>query len=684
MRKILLKVILLVIPGIFIFSCKRAEEKKAAGPNPGIDLASMDTSVNPADDFYRYANGQWLKNTKIPSTESRWTNFNILEEDNKAKLRAIMDDAIKNTTAAEGSNARKLGDFLRSSMDSTKLNQDGIKPLLPYLAMADSIKSAKDLIPLAGRLHPLGIRVLFSMYAYTDMKNSSQVVAYIGQGGLGLPDCDYYLKTDKESKELQSKYQEHIEKMLVLSGIEESYAKKSAASVMKIETALAGASMNALAQRDIPAQYNKMTVDELCKSAPEVDFKGYLSAIGAAELKELIVTQPKFMIKMSQMFKSVNAEEWKAYYKWKIVDASCIYLNDALSKQNHEFYGKVLTGANEMKPRWKRTLELADSYMGEILGQLYVEKHFSAESKKKVNEMVDFMTEVYRERIKALDWMSDSTKTKALEKLNTIVRKLGYPDKWRDYSSLEIGSESFLKNAYNATAFEFRRNLNKLGKPVDRLEWGMSPPTVNAYYNPSMNEIVFPAGIMQPPFFDPAADDPCNYARIAVVIGHEITHGFDDQGAQFDAGGNLKNWWNEEDKSKFEAKTKVVINQFNEYVAIDSMHINGALTVGENVADLGGFSIAFAAMKKSMEGKARPEKIDGFTPEQRFFIAGAQMWRSLYTPEALKRQVQTNPHSPGEWRVVGPFSNMPEFYETFGVKQGNKMYREESQRAKIW
>jgi putative endopeptidase len=280
--------------------------------------------------------------------------------------------------------------------------------------------------------------------------------------------------------------------------------------------------------------------------------------------------------------------------------------------------------------------------------------------------------------------MSDSTKTKALEKLNTIVRKLGYPDKWRDYSALEIGTESFLKNAFNATAFEFRRNLNKLGKPVDKLEWGMSPPTVNAYYNPTMNEIVFPAGIMQPPFFDPAADDPCNYARIAVVIGHEITHGFDDQGAQFDAQGNLKNWWNSEDKSKFEAKTKVVIDQFNEYVAIDSMHINGALTVGENVADLGGFSIAFAAMKKSLEGKPKPELIDGFTPEQRFFIAGAQMWRSIYTPEAMKKQVLTNPHSPGEWRVTGPFSNLPEFYEAFGVKPGNKMYREEAKRAKIW
>jgi putative endopeptidase len=550
--------------------------------------------------------------------------------------------------------------------------------------MADSIRSNTDLIPLAARLHPLGARPLFGVYAYTDMKKSDEVAAYISQSGLGLPDCDYYLKTDKESKELQGKYVAHMEKMFMLCGSAESDAKKAAAAVMKIETSMAGASMNALAQRDIPAQYNKMSVEELCKTAPGIDFKAYLNAIGASGVKEIIVTQPKFMTRLSQMLKSVSTEDWKAYYKWKIMDAASVYLSDEICLQNHEFFGKTLGGAKELKPRWKRSLELADAYMGEALGEIYVEKHFSAESKKKINEMVDFMTEVYRERIKALDWMSDSTKTKALEKLNSIVRKLGYPDKWRDYSSLQVGTESFLKNAFNATAFEFRRNLNKLGKPVDKMEWGMSPPTVNAYYNPSMNEIVFPAGIMQPPFFDPAADDPCNYARIAVVIGHEITHGFDDQGAQFDAKGNLKNWWNNDDKTKFEARTKVVIDQFNEYVAIDSLHINGALTVGENVADLGGFSIAFAAMKKSLQGKAQPEKIDGFTPEQRFFIAGAQMWRSIYTPEAMKRQLLTNPHSPGEWRVTGPFSNMPEFYEAFGVKPENKMYRDEARRAKIW
>jgi putative endopeptidase len=684
MQKIIFKGLMLGISGLFLVSCGGGGQKEEAKSNPGIDLTAMDTSVNPADDFYRYANGNWIKNTKIPSTESRWTSFDILEEDNKAKLRNIMDEAMKNTSAPAGSNLRKIGDFLRVAMDSVKLNKDGIGPLLPYLAMADSLKSSADLVPMAARLHPIGARVLFGVYAYTDMRKSDEVAAYLGQSGLGLPDCDYYLKTDKESKELQAKYVSHVEKMFSLCGSDEANAKKAAASVMKIETDLAGASMNALAQRDIESQYNKMSIADLNKMAPGIDFNGYFKAIGAGELKEVIVTQPKFMKKLSSMMKSVSMEDWKAYYRWKIIDASCVYLSDALSLQNHEFFGKTLSGAKEMKPRWKSSLEMVDAYMGEALGQVYVEKYFSAESKKKVNEMVDNMMIVYQERIKSLDWMSDSTKTKALEKLNTIVRKLGYPDKWRDYSALEIGTESFLKNAFNATAFEFRRNLNKLGKPVDKLEWGMSPPTVNAYYNPTMNEIVFPAGIMQPPFFDPAADDPCNYARIAVVIGHEITHGFDDQGAQFDAQGNLKNWWNSEDKSKFEAKTKVVIDQFNEYVAIDSMHINGALTVGENVADLGGFSIAFAAMKKSLEGKPKPELIDGFTPEQRFFIAGAQMWRSIYTPEAMKKQVLTNPHSPGEWRVTGPFSNLPEFYEAFGVKPGNKMYREEAKRAKIW
>ena len=678
---------LLFIPAsaLIMASCganKTKEESSTKGH--GIDVTSIDTTVRPQDDFYDYANNNWLKRTEIPATEARWGSFSVLSETNKSNLLAILEESAANSKAEKGSNVQKIGDFYFTSMDSVKLNTEGINPLKPWLAAIDSLKKPEDLTLLAARMHRSRGNVLWGSYVMADIKNSSMNVMYLGQSGTSLPDCDYYLKSDPESKALQQQYVMQISKMLQFLGDKPEVADKEALVVMNIETQLAKVSMNAVKQRDIEAQYNKRTIAELSKEAPNINLAAYFTALGAKDIKEVIVSQPLFMKEMSKMYKSVAINDWKTYFRWHLIDGASPFLSDAIVLQNFDFFEKTLSGSKQLKPRWKRSLEIVDGTMGEALGQIYVEKHFSGDSKKRINEMVDNLTAAYSEHINQLDWMSDETKKMSQVKLKTIIRKLGYPDKWKDYSKLAISRESYFNNVVNASAFAFQFNIDKLGQPVDKTEWGMSPPTVNAYYNPSVNEIVFPAGIMQPPFFDPQADDAVNYARIGAVIGHEITHGFDDQGSQFDAQGNLKDWWTADDKQKFQTKTKIVIDQFNGYVAIDTLHVIGALTVGENIADLGGFTIAFAALQKSWTGKTKPGKIDGFTPEQRFFLAGAQMWQTKYRDEALKKQVLTNPHSPGKFRVIGPFSNMPEFYAAFGVKEGDKMYRSESVRAKIW
>ena len=670
---------------LLMASCGGNKSKdESASKGYGIDLTAIDTTIRPQDDFYDYANNNWLKRTEIPATEARWGSFSTLTENNRTNLLAILDESAKNTKAAKGSNVQKIGDFYYTAMDSVKLNAEGINPIKPWLAAIDSLSKPDDLTLLAARMHRSSGNVLWGSYVMADVKNSAVNVMYIGQSGTSLPDADYYLKTDPESKAIQKQYINQISKMLQFLGEKPEVADKEAIAVMKIETQLAKVSMNAVKQRDIEAQYNKRTIDELSKEAPNVNWKAYFTALGVKEIKDIIVSQPLFMTEVSKMYKSISMDDWKTYFRWHLIDDASPFLSDEIVLQNFDFFEKILSGSKELKPRWKRSLEIVDGTMGEALGQIYVEKHFSADSKKRINEMVDNLTAAYSEHINQLDWMSAETKKMSQTKLKSIIRKLGYPDKWKDYSKLEISRDSYFKNVNNASQFAFQFNIDKLGQPVDKTEWGMSPPTVNAYYNPSVNEIVFPAGIMQPPFFDPKADDAVNYARIGAVIGHEITHGFDDQGSQFDAEGNLKNWWTGDDKKKFEQKTKIVIDQFNGFVAIDTLHVIGELTVGENIADLGGFTIAFAALQKSWAGKTKPGKIDGFTPEQRFFLAGAQMWQTKYRDEALKKQVLTNPHSPGKFRVIGPFSNMPEFYAAFGVKEGDKMFRPESVRAKIW
>jgi len=666
---------------LFTSCAGKKEETKPTGPL-AIDIANMDTTVRPQDDFYQYANGTWLKNNPVPSTDSRWGSFSQLMEDNLKKLKGILEETAKKENA-NGSNAQKIGDYFFTYMDSVKKNAEGVKPLSPYLKQVDDLKSNSELVNVITNLQLKGVRVAWGLYVSSDPKSSNVNIAQANQGGLGLPDKEYYTRTDEESKKLQADYLDHLSKMFQLLGDTKEIAEKNAKVVYDFDMKLAKASMTNVELRDIEKQYNKYNLAELDKKYPNINFTNYLKGLGLPAAKEVIIGQPEFFKQVDAMIKTTSLEDWKQYMRWNIINSYADQLSDEVSKQNFAFYNTTLSGQKEMKPRWKRAITEVDNVLGEALGQLFVEKYFPEDSKKKVNTMVDNLIAAYRERINGLDWMSAETKVMAQKKLNTIIKKLGFPDKWRDYSKLSVAKNSHLENYINAYTYELNRNFDKLSKPVDKMEWFMSPPTVNAYYNPTTNEITFPAGIMQPPFFFADADDAVNYAAIGAVIGHELTHGFDDQGSQFDEQGNMKNWWTKDDQTKFQAKTKMVVEQYNSYVAIDSLHVNGELTLGENIADLGGVSIAYAAFLKTEQAK-KGEKLDGFTPQQRFFLSWAQIWRTNYTDAALKKQVNTNPHSPSMFRGNGPLTNLPEFYEAFGVKEGDKMFVPAEKRAKIW
>ena len=671
MKKTLLKTTLIALTAMNV-----------TAQNPGINLANMDKSVDPRDDFYRFANGTWLKNTQIPAQESMWGSFNELADRNNDNLKKILEDCAADKNAKTGSNRQKIGDMYRSGMDTLKLEKEGFSPLAPLMASINKITNKADLFKVLAEFHSKGIHGLFGFAVEADMKNSNENAVYFSQPRLGLPDKMYY--TDAKYLTIRTAYKKHIENMFSLLGDKADVALKNAETIFSIESQQAAASMGRIELRDPEKQYNKFTKDEFFKKQANIDFKLYLATASVIKpFTHVIVTQPLYFDKLNEMTTSVSIADWKTYLKWCLIHQSAAYLSDAFVKENFSFYGTTLQGAKEMKPRWKRVLRTTDGGIGEALGQLFVEKYFDAESKKKVNEMVTNLTASFKERIKTRTWMSDVTKQKANEKLNTIMRKLGYPDKWKDYSTLEIKNDSYIANVFRADHFAFVEMINKIGKPVDKTEWGMTPPTVNAYYNPSYNEIVFPAGIMQPPFFNAKADDAANYGVMGAVIGHELTHGFDDQGAKYDADGNLNDWWTAEDMKNFEARTTLVRQQFDGYVAIDTLHVNGQLTLGENIADLGGLTMSYYAYKLSLKGKPSPV-IDGFTGEQRFFIAWAQGWKILARPEALKQLIATNPHSPGNFRANGPTSNMKEFYEAFGVKETNKMYRPDDKRAEIW
>jgi putative endopeptidase len=673
---------------VALVSCQGGAKKEEKGTvlDAGFNMANMDNSAKPTDDFYQFVDGNWVKNNPIPTSESRWGSFNELHEKNEAKLKSILEDAMADKTAQPGSNVQKIGDFYSLATDSVKLNKDGAAPLKEEFDAINKIASTDDLIKEIAHLHTQGISALFVGYVAQDPKVNTVYIPQLAQGGISLPDRDYYTNTDPRTLGIQKAYLEHVTNMFKLLGDKPEVAEKNAKTIFGIETNLAKASMTNIEQRDPEKQYNKKTYKELCELTPNVNWVTYLTEVGVntMSLTDVIVCQPEFFKEVYVSLNKVSINDWKTYLRWSLIDQTASKLSDDFVNENFKFNGTVLMGTPLLKLRWKRALEATDACLGDALGKQFVEKYFSEASKKRVNDMVENLIAAYKVRINSRDWMSEETKKQAVAKLDKVMKKLGYPDKWKDYTTLDINRDSYVQNFMRANEYSFKEMINKLGKPVDRTEWGMTAPTINAYYNPTMNEIVFPAGIMQPVFFNPEADDAVNYGCMGAIIGHELTHGFDDQGAQYDADGNLKNWWTKEDLEKFKAKTDMLVKQFNSYVAIDTVHVRGALTLGENIADLGGLTIAYYAFKKSLEGKPVPEKINGFTAEQRFFMSWAQGWRGNTRPEFLKNMVQTNPHSPGNFRSNGPLSNMQEFYDAFDVKEGDKMYRAKAERAEIW
>ncbi len=652
------------------------------GIKSGIDKSYLDLSVNPRDDFYEYAVGGWRKKNPIPSDESSWGTFIMLRDRNRNQLHDLLRGLSKIKEIKKGSDLSKLQDFYIEAMNEEKIEKLNFSPLKEKLGLIESIKDKESLIKVISEFQKSGLSSLWGIDIDQDLKNSEKITLYIAQDGLGLPDREYYLNVDTKSEEIRKKYLKHIENILSLSG--RSNIEKDAKSIFDFEKRLARKSMDRTDMRDPLKLYNKKTLKNLEVLYPEISWREYFSLLGIVPPKEVVVMQPEFLKEVNNILKKVPFENLKIFFIWKLLNGSAGLLGKAFVNVNFDFYGKVLSGIPEIKPRWKRITSFLDNAMGDVLGKLYVEKHFSGEAKRKANELVNYLFKAYEKRINSLDWMSQSTKNKALKKLHAIVRKLGYPDKWRLYKNLEIKNDSYLENYFRISEFEFKRDTKKIGKPVDRTEWHLSASTVNAYYYPSLLDIVFPAGILQSPFFSVDNDIAVNFGAIGTVIGHEITHGFDDEGGKFDSKGNLKDWWSKEDKKLFEKKTKVLEKQFNKCEALPGKFVNGKLTLGENVADLGGVSIAYDALKIYMDDHGRLPDIDGFTPEQRFFLSFAVFEAQNTRPEMVRQYLITDPHSPGQFRINVPLSNMEEFYEAFGIKEGDKMYRSPKDRAKIW
>jgi putative endopeptidase len=648
---------------------------------PGINLSYIDSTVSPKNDIYKFANGNWLKTQEIPASDGSWGSFNEINERNLANLKSLMLGIAKNEKAIAGSNDQKLRDFYLTAMDSTKAEKDGLAAIKDELAAIDLIKTKSDLFKTTALLNKKGISGMIGFYVYSDFKNSNANTCYLAQSGMGLPDKDFYFEAQYEP--IKKEYTEHIERMFFCLGNLAVTAKVNAEIIMKIETELAKFSQNATEQRDVEKQYNPISSIQLKVLRPNINFDDYFLTIGIKTPDILVLNQPKFYEGLNTTINTISIPEWKVFLKWKLISEAAPYLSSNFVNESFKFNGTVLSGKKQMKARYKRVQGATDEALGEALGKIYVEKHFDLNSKKKVNIMVDNLIAAYRVRIDSRDWMSAETKAQGQLKLDKIIKKLGFPDTWIDYTKLTIGKTSYWVNVVNGREFQYGRMLAKIGKPVDRMEWGMTPPTVNAYYNPTSNEIAFPAGIMQVPFFDPNADDAFNYGVMGSIIGHELTHGFDDQGAQFDADGNLKMWWTDSDYKNFKDKTKLIIEQFNNYKAIDTLHVNGELTQGENIADLGGLTMAYYAYKKSLNGQKSPV-MAGYTGEQRFFISWAQGWKTLMRDAYLKQMIATNPHSPGNFRAVGPLSNMPEFYEAFNIKEGDGMFIPITKRVNIW
>ena len=665
-----------------------AEPQPPNGQNsPPIDPKNMDTSVKPGDDFFSYTNGAWIKRTEIPPEYSRWGAFNELIERNNDALHTIADKASKTQVDPKlAPEIQKVGDYYASGMDEQSIEAMRAKPLQEELDRIEAIKDRQDVLKEIAHLHSIGINAFFNFGSGQDAKDSSRDIAQAVQGGLGMPDRDYYTKQDADMKQKREKYIAHVTKMLTLLGEPAQKAAEDAKKIMALETKLAEASRTRVQLRDPIKNYNKMGIRQLQDLTPDWHWNDYFNKIDLLEPGDINVHQPEFFKAANELFKSTPIDDWKAYLRWQLISATGSYLSNDFVDEEFDFNERTLRGTQQNKPRWKRVITSEDDEIGEALGKLYVGFYFPPEAKARALELVNNLKEALADRIKTLDWMDETTKKEALKKLAAMNVKIGYPDKWLDYSLLQIDRGPYVLNAVRAGKFEADRDLEKIGKPVDRTDWGMTPPTVNAYYNPNMNEIVFPAGILQPPFFYANADDAVNYGGIGAVIGHEMTHGFDDQGRQFDADGNLRDWWSPKSAAEFKKRSQAVVNQYNEYEPLPGKHVNGELTQGENIADIGGVKLAYAALQKALDKnpQAREQKIDGFTPEQRFFLSFAAIWRSKIRDEEQKLRLNTDPHSPAQYRVNGPLSDLPEFAKAFDVPDGSPMVRPADKRVNIW
>ncbi|HTE29150.1 MAG TPA: M13 family metallopeptidase [Chryseolinea sp.] len=684
------KLLRLVYVGVLCttLSCGNESKKESEEIPFALNLSNIDSTVRPQDDFFKYANGIWLEKTKIPADQGRWGTSNELREfNNDAVLKVLTAAAADTARYPDGTDQRKAADFYAIGMDSLLAEHAGIDPLKPYLEKIDAIKDKGEIQSYLADDVMTGGGAFFDIGVLPDLKNSKKISLYVDGGGIGLPERDYYLLQDAKSKETRQKYASHLANLFELNGVAEDKAKVSAEIVLKLETQLAKSMLSKEDRRNPVKIYNPKTLAELHNLAPSVDWKKYFEALKVSE-DTIIVTQPNYLKAYEQIIKSNSLEDIKTYLIAAVLRGAAPLLNHSFVQESFDFNGKYLGGTEKMKPRWKRVLDTTDEYLGEAIGKLYVDVNFPPEAKQRALEMVDNIKLAFADRIKALDWMSDSTKKMALAKLNKFSVKIGYPDKWKDYKDLEIDKSpeksSYFTNAVNAARFYVEGELAKLGKPVDKSEWEMTPQTVNAYYNPLFNEIVFPAGILQSPLYDYRADEAVNYGGIGTVIGHELSHGFDDQGSQFDAEGNLKNWWGEVDLTKFKEKGKAYAEQFNKYEPLPGVFVQGQFTLGENIGDLGGVAVSFEGLQRFYKEHKKPGLIDGLTPEQRYFMSYATIWRTKYRDETLRKQLLSDPHSPAMYRANGPLSNFQPFYDAFGVKDGDKMFRSEAERVKIW
>jgi putative endopeptidase len=648
-----------------------------------INKKDMDTTVSPAVDFFEYANGSWLKNTEIPAAFTGWGSFYVLRDDNLGRIQTILATVEKEPVLKKGSSEQFVGDFYFSGMDSANIEKQGYTPVKKDLDAVNSIKNLNDFYKELVTVHLGYSNPLFNFSSGTDAKNSKMNIAQLNQSGLGLPDRDYYLKDDDNTKKIRENYVNLIKECFMLVGDNSSKAENSASIILALETRLAQASMSRVEQRDPQKVYHKMTVKELVSLSPDFEWNNYFKMIGVPKPGDVNVAEPDFFKEVNNLVKSTPIETLKEYLKWNIIRSAAPYLSDSFVQANFNFFGKTLNGTKEMQPRWKRVLGTIDNNVGMELGKLFVKQYFPPTAKSRALEMVHSLMASLKVRIENLAWMSPETKKAALKKLEAFTVKIGYPDKWKSYKGLVISKDSYFGNVLSSSIFETKKDLAKIGKPVDKTEWGMTPQTVNAYYNPQNNEIVFPAGILQPPFFDAGADDAINYGGIGAVIGHEMTHGFDDEGRQYDAAGNMKDWWTKQDEEKFGQRAEKIINQFDSFTAVDTLHVNGHLTEGENIADLGGINVSFDAFKKTSQYKAG-KSIDGFTPSQRFFLSFANIWKIKDRPERLRLRVKVDPHSPEHFRVIGPLSNTPAFWDAFGVKQGDPMRPSDDKLVTIW